>query len=401
MTFSRRLDWEAKPNRLSEALAERQRAALEVLDLTVSNPTRAGIGYGESAILEALADPASIAYEPSPRGLDRARSAIAESLGLGSIENLFLTASTSEAYSWLFKLLCDPGDEVLVPRPSYPLFEYLANLESVHVRQYSLRYDEGWWLPPGELERHLTARTRAVVVVNPNNPTGSYLKRAEAARLIDLCASRNIAIISDEVFADYRFSTSPDLVTALATRDALTFSLGGFSKSLGLPQMKLGWIAVSGPGGASEQACHRLELIADTYLSVSAPVQHAAERWLALRGPFQARMMERLRTNLAALENMARPLHVEGGWYAILPLPRTRSEEDWVLEFLNRGVLTQPGYFYDFETEGRVVLSLLTEPDVFREGVSRLLSAEPFSSASEASERRSAGASHIRDSTAR
>ncbi len=377
MTFSRRLDWEAKPNRLSEALAERQRAGLEVLDLTVSNPTRAGIAYDDCAILEALADPASITYEPSPRGLDRARSAVAQSLELEDVDSLFLTASTSEAYSWLFKLLCDPGDEILVPRPSYPLFEYLANLESVRVRQYSLRYDEGWWLPPGELDTHLTDRTRAVVVVNPNNPTGSYLKRAEAARLIDLCASRHIAIISDEVFADYRFSDSPDLVTTLATtRDALTFSLGGLSKSLGLPQMKLGWIVVSGPEAARLHACHRLELIADTYLSVSAPIQHAAGQCLALREPFQARMMARLRTNLAAIGDLARPLHVEGGWYAILPFPRTRSEEDWALAFLNRGVLTQPGYFYDFETDGRVVLSLLTEPGVFRQGLARLAEME-------------------------
>lgn len=376
MTFSNRLDWDAKPNRLSEALSARQRAGLEVLDLTVSNPTRAGIAYDESAILEALADPATVTYEPSARGLDRARAAVAGSLGLADIESLFLTASTSEAYSWLFKLLCDPGSEILVPRPSYPLFEYLAHLESVRVRQYSLRYDEGWWLPPGELERHVTDRTRAVVVVNPNNPTGSYLKRAEAARLFDLCASRRIAIISDEVFADYRFRDSPDLVTTLAAASsALTFSLGGLSKALGLPQMKLGWIVVSGPEDAREQTCHRLELIADTYLSVSAPVQHAAERWLSLRGPFQARLMERLRANLDALESMARPLHVEGGWYATLPLPRTRLEEEWALEFLNRGVLTQPGYFYDFETEGRVVLSLLTQPGVFREGVGRMRSA--------------------------
>lgn len=374
MRFSQRLDWQASQNRVSGALAARQHAGLEVLDLTVSNPTRAGIVYDEPEILAALSDPASIGYDPTPRGLDQAREAVAASLGLPGIGSLFLTASTSEAYAWIFKLLCDPGDEVLVPRPSYPLFEYLARLESVHVRQYSLRYDEGWWLPPGELEHHLTPRTRVIAAVNPNNPTGSYLKRAEAERMIELCANRGIAILSDEVFADYRFSQSNDLVPALAeTEGALTFSLGGFSKSLGLPQMKLGWIQVSGPAAEREAACQRLELIADTYLSVSAPVQHAAARWLALREPFQQRMMTRLRTNLEFLQAKARPLHVEGGWYAILPLPRTRPEEEWILGFLDRGVLTQPGYYYDFETEGRVVLSLLTAPDVFREGVRRML----------------------------
>lgn len=375
MRFSQRLDWEASQNRVSEALAARRQAKLEVLDLTVSNPTRAGILYDEPEILAALADPASLGYDPTPRGFDQARAAVAASLGLPGIDNLFLTASTSEAYAWIFKLLCDPGDEILVPRPSYPLFEYLARLESVHVRQYSLRYDEGWWLPPGELERHIGPRTRLIAAVNPNNPTGSYLKRAEAGRMVSLCADRGIAILSDEVFADYLFSPPDGLVLTLAgTEGALTFSLGGFSKSLGLPQMKLGWISVSGPAAEREAACQRLELIADTYLPVSAPVQYAAARWLALRAPFQERMMQRLRANLEFLEAHARPLHVEGGWYAILTLPRTRPEEEWVLAYLDQGVLTQPGYFYDFETEGRLVLSLLTPPDVFREGVSRILS---------------------------
>jgi aspartate/methionine/tyrosine aminotransferase len=369
---SGRLNWEAAPNRLSERLARRRQAGLEVLDLTVSNPAQAGITHNEG-IVEALLDPASLRYEPSPRGLECARSAIAESLGLGEIDNLFLTASTSEAYSWLFKLLCDPGDEVLVPRPSYPLFEYLAKLESVRVREYSLRYDEGWWLPPGEVEQHLTVRTKAVVVVNPNNPTGSFLKHAEAGRLTQFCAERGIAVISDEVFADYRLSCSPDLVTTLRNAgNALTFSLGGLSKSMGLPQMKLGWIVVSGPAEDRQAACRRLELIGDTYLSVSAPVQHATRRWLAARGPFLEKMMDRLRTNLEYLEATDRPLHVEGGWYAVLGLPPTRPEEDWVLEFLERGVLTQPGYFYDFESEGWVILSLITEPGIFRQGVARL-----------------------------
>jgi aspartate/methionine/tyrosine aminotransferase len=359
------LDWEARPNRLARALESRSGA---VLDLTVSNPTRVGLTVDQDA-LGALADSGSRYYDPDPRGLRRARAAI------GDPDRFLLTASTSEAYSFVFKLLCEPGDEVLVPRPSYPLFDHLARLDSVVVRQYSLQYHEGWWIEPDEWSRRVTERTRAVVVVNPNNPTGSYLKRADVERLEALCAERGIAIISDEVFADYQLDASSDIVPSLRdNRRALTFCLNGLSKMLGLPQMKLGWIEVAGPPALREEAMARIEWIADTYLSVGAPVQHAVEAWMGMRDAFQRTLLGRLRENLHALEPL-RPLRVEGGWSAVVKLPATRSEEDWALRLLDEGVLVQPGYFYDFDSEPFAVLSLITEPATFRAGVDRLASA--------------------------
>ena len=371
--FSSRLDWEARPNRLAEALEKRRLAGLPVLDLTESNPGRAGIEFGAGEILEALDDARSISYEPDARGLLEAREAVARYQG-ASPDDIVLTASTSEAYSMLFKLLCDPGGEILAPRPSYPLFDYLARLESVEVRHYSLLFHEGWWVEPGEWERRVTPRTRAIVVVNPNNPTGSYLRRGEVERLSRLCADRGIAIVSDEVFADYRLDPSPEIAPTLAgVEDALTFRLGGLSKSCGLPQMKLGWIVVGGPAATRAAAMRRLELIADTYLSVSAPVQHAAARWLARRTPFQERLLSRVRGNLEVLQKFTTPPRVEGGWYAIMRLPATRSEEDWVVDLVDRhGVSIQPGYFYDFQTEPFAIVSLLPKPEIFVEGIRRI-----------------------------
>ena len=361
LVFSSRLPWQTPRNELTRRL-ERQGGA--AYDLTESNPTRAGIAYDRSAILAPLSNPASLVYEPAAAGLPAARQAVATYCGV-STADVLLTASSSEAYSFLFKLLCDPGDEILTPHPSYPLFEWLASLEAVTVKQYPLRYQEGWWIDTAALQEMITPRTRAIVVVNPNNPTGSYVKQAELAAL----TSFGLPIISDEVFADYAFEPDPQRVTALASASLRAFSLGGFSKLLGLPQMKLGWIVTR-----DAEAHARLELIADTFLSVSAPVQHAAASWLELRRPFQAAMMARLAGNLAWLRARCQPLRVEGGWYATLRLPRTRSEEEWAIAFLEEDdVLIQPGYFYDFETEAFAVLSLLTRPEIFREGVSRIL----------------------------
>lgn len=362
MRFSNRLAWDTHHNALSVAVEARRRAGGEILDLTESNPTRAGIPYDDAAILAALSDPVlskrALRYEPSPEGLDEARAAVARYAGV-SPERVLLTASSSEAYSLLFKLLCDPGDEVLAPRPSYPLFEFLAALDSVHVRQYPLRYHEGWWLDGEALRASVNARTRAVITVHPNNPTGSFTKPEE----LDVLASLGLPIISDEVFRDYDLNESH---ASLARETRVpTFVLGGFSKALGLPQMKLGWIIHNG----SPEIRDRLSLIADTYLSVSAPIQHAAAKWLDLRPAFQQAMMKRLRGNL---ELVPEALRVEGGWYAILRLPATRSEEDWALHLLSRGVLVQPGYFYDFETAPYAVVSLLTSADTFKEGVRRI-----------------------------
>ena len=381
--FSARLHWSQSPNRLSALLEHKRGAGSQILDLTESNPTRAGIVYPEADILAALSDPRALKYHPSPRGLDTARNAVAayyRDRGTRiSAERVLLTASTSEAYAYLFKLLANPGDEILAPRPSYPLFEYLAGLESVQIRQYPLRYDGAWHIDFDALERAVTARTRAIVVVNPNNPTGSYLKRDELDRLETLAASRGLAILSDEVFRDFSFGDDSGRVSTLAgDRPVLTFSMSGLSKIAGLPQMKLGWIAASGP--QCQHALDALELIADTYLSVASPVQVALPRLLELSGGILDQIRARTASNLARLretlhESTATLLRTEGGWYAVVQVPRLRTEEEWTLKLLEEsGVLVQPGFFFDFESEAFLVVSLLPEAPVFSEGVARLRS---------------------------
>jgi aspartate/methionine/tyrosine aminotransferase len=381
--FSSRLRWDLKANDLALLLAARRRSEMRVLDLTESNPTRAGVEYPAN-LLAAMADPRALLYEPTPTGLRRAREAASAYYAARGVtvepDRVFLTASTSEAYAYLFKLLADPGDEVLVPRPSYPLFDYLAALESVQAVPYPLEYHGGWSMNLDALRAAVTSRTRAVVIVNPNNPTGSFLKRAELDSLLPLCAEKGLAIISDEVFSDYSFEADPQRVTSLAgTEQALTFCLSGLSKVAGLPQMKLGWIVLAGPEEQREAARERLELIADTYLSVGTPVQHAAPSLLAAAAGIQVQIQDRVRSNLAFLtscvstESPCRVLDVEGGWYATVEVPRTRSEERWCMDLLeHEGVLVQPGFFYDFASEAYLIVSLLTPDDTFREGVSRL-----------------------------
>ena len=374
--FSRRLPWDLPRNPLSTLLDARHRAGTPVLDLTESNPTRAGFTYPAEQILAALADPRALLYHPSPRGLLSAREAISNYYSQRGREvppsNILLTASTSEAYAYLFKLLADPGDEILTPRPSYPLFEFLAALESVKTRQYPLRYDGAWHIDFDALERAVTPRTRAIVVVNPNNPTGSFLQPAEFDRLQALASNRGIAILLDEVFLDYGFAPTP----VPSPPKALTFSMSGLSKIAGLPQLKLGWIVADGPG--HPEALDRLELIADTYLSVATPVQLALPTLLSLSTALRDQIRKRTSANLAWLRSITagsefQALHVEGGWYATLQVPRTRSEEEWALMLLReRDVLVQPGFFFDFESEAYLVLSLLTARDVFEHGVRRI-----------------------------
>jgi aspartate/methionine/tyrosine aminotransferase len=380
--FSDRLNWNLRPNRISTMLAEKRQAGSPVLDLTESNPTRVGLVYPHAEILAALADASALRYHPSPRGLDSAREAVAgyyrdRGTQVDS-EEVLLTASTSEAYAYIFKLLTNPGDEILAPRPSYPLFEFLAGLESVNIRQYPLRYDGVWHVDFDALEKAITPRTRGIVVVNPNNPTGSFLKRAELDVLDALAAERGLAILSDEVFRDYAFGEDAERVSTLAgERRALTFCMSGLSKIAGLPQMKLGWVAVNGPD--REQAMDALELIADTYLSVSTPIQIALPRLLGVSGSILNEIRQRTASNLALLReaihgSAATLLRTEGGWYAVLQVPRTRTEEEWTLKLLDESdVLVQPGFFFDFESEAFLVLSLLPEPATFAEGVSRLL----------------------------
>ncbi len=375
--FSSRLQWDQPPNRLSELLSRKRRSGAAILDLTESNPTHAGVAY-PAGIVDSLHSSAILRYDPLPQGLRSARETVASYYGAGvDPDRILLTASTSEAYGYLFKLLADPGDEILSPRPSYPLFEFLAALESVNVVQYPLRYDGIWHIDFAALESAITNRTRAIVLVNPNNPTGSFLKRTELDRLIDVCSRHSLALISDEVFADYAFQPDPDRITTIShVSGVLTFALSGLSKIAGLPQMKLGWIVVNGPPTLRAKALEGLELIADTYLSVGTPVQLALPALLRVQGG----IIERVRQNLAVLhgqvtaESRCRVLRVEGGWYATLQVPRTRTEEEWVIELLAEdGVLVQPGFFYDFESEAYLVISLLSEPVTFQAGMAKLL----------------------------
>ena len=295
------------------------------------------------------------------------------------ISRILLTASTSEAYAYLFKLLANPGDQVLVLRPSYPLFEFLAHMESVEPRQYPLVYHGAWSIDLDALGGAITDRTRALVLVNPNNPTGSYVKRHELEALVRLCAERHIALISDEVFSDYALAPDESRVETLAgVEECLAFSMSGLSKIAGLPQMKLGWIVASGPEDLRREAFEKLEWIADTYLSVSTPVQCAAARLLQVGDAIQRQIRDRCAANLAAARkalaaSAGNILTVEGGWYITVQVPQIRSEEEWTLELLEReDVLVQPGFFYDFETEAFLIVSLLTAPAVFNEGLKRL-----------------------------
>jgi alanine-synthesizing transaminase len=382
--FSARTRWDLTPNRLAEAVARAREASRPLLDLTETNPTRAGLS-APAEVLATLSQPRGLRYQPDPRGLREAREAVAADFARRGAEvdpdRLVLTASTSEAYGFLFKLLCDAGDAVAVPRPSYPLFEYLARLEGVDVVTYPLRFDGEWHVGRGDVEAALTPRTRALVAVSPNNPTGSYLKRDETDALLGLCAEHGLALVADEVFADFAFA--PDArrtVTVAGRTDALTFALGGLSKSCGLPQLKLAWIAASGPDPLLRDALARLEIVADTYLSVSTPVQEAAADILSRLPALQAPLRLRTTANLATLRDAVAGVGVvtlqrpEGGWSAVLRVPAHHGEEEWCLRLLEAdGVLVQPGYFFDFPGEAFLVLSLLTPEAVFTEGVRRLL----------------------------
>ena len=369
------------PNALTRARAG---LAPPRFDATLANPTRAGIFDQDDPVwLEALRDQRAATYEPEPRGLAAARAAVSNHYaGHGvevGIERIFLTSSSSESYSWLFKLLCEPGDEVLVPHPSYPLFDCLAELDAVKALPYPLLREEHWAIDFNALARALTPRTRAVVVVHPHNPAGRYLSAAEAERLSRFCAERDLALISDEVFYDYAFAPDPRRAAPLVSYPGtLVFSLGGLSKYAGLPQMKLGWIAAGASAAMLAGMLERLEWIADSYLPVSAPIQYAAAPWLGQVAPARrAAILRRTSASLAFLEGHLPPeirlLRPDGGWSAILEVPRLRSEDDWVLALLDRyGVLVQPGYFYDLDREGFLVVSLLSEPAALEAAVEGL-----------------------------
>jgi len=380
--FSSRIPWDSSRNRLTRLLAAKRAVGAEILDLTESNPTRAGLAHSPE-ILRAFEDPRMLVYEPEPAGSTEAREAVAAYYAARGFHvwpgQIVLTTSTSESYAYLFKLLADPGSQVLTPRPSYPLFELLAGLEGIEVRQYPLVYHSGWSIDMDALADALSSRVKAIVLVNPNNPTGSFVKRDELRALCQICEQRGIALISDEVFSDYAFAPDPERVLSLTSVEScLTFCLSGLSKVAGLPQMKLGWIVVSGPAKLRSDALERLEWIADTYLSVSSTVQCAAARLMASGERVQRQIRSRTASNLAFLRealagSAAGVLAVEGGWCAALQLPRFRSDEEWALGLLEQeNVLAQPGFFYDFDAESLLVVSLLTFPQTLRQGIAQL-----------------------------
>jgi len=424
--FSERTNWQLAQNRFTRALEEVRAGGARVLDLTVSNPTRAGLHYDEHAILGALSSRRALDYDPQSKGLLFAREAVAgyyrewRGRGEGDVarngsmnvdpEQIVLTTSTSEGYSFVFRLLCNAGDELLVPKPSYPLFEFLADLQDVRLVPYPLIYDHGWQMDFPSLEKAVTARTRGVVVVHPNNPTGSYVKAGEMGMLNSFCRGHGLAVIADEVFLDYgldercagaekntgslhapvdrdspihrlgRDDNGIEHASFAGNREVLTFTLSGLSKIAALPQMKVAWVVTSGPRELASAAMGRLEVIADTYLSMNAPVQWAVPVLLEQRKNIQRQLLERVRKNLAELDRQlagqksCQRLNVEGGWYAVLRVPVTRSDEELAIELVReKSVLVHPGHFYDFPSDGYLVLSLITAEGEFREGIGRVL----------------------------
>jgi len=397
--FSDRTNWKLAQNRFTQAVEQARAAGSKILDLTVSNPTRVGLSYDSATTLAALASPAALDYEPQAKGLREAREAVAEyyrsdhGVRDRDPERIVLTTSTSEGYSFVFRLLCNAGDELLVPKPSYPLFEFLADLQDVKLVPYPLIYDHGWQMDFPSLETAVTARTRGVVVVHPNNPTGSYVHAEELGPLNTFCGEHGLALVVDEVFLDYgvhdnhrrasldRTAEGGRPHTSFAgNRDVLTFTLSGLSKISALPQMKVAWVVTSGPEDEVAAAMARLEVIADTYLSMNAPVQWAVPVLLEQRKSIQRQLLARVRANLAELDQQlagqkaCQRLIVEGGWYAVLRVPVTRSDEDLAIELVReRSVVVHPGHFYDFPGDGYLVLSLITAEGEFGEGIGRVL----------------------------
>ena len=383
--FSKRTEWKLTPNALTAAQREMREAGREVLDLTASNPTCVGLTYDSDTSLTTLASPESLVYDPQPKGLLPARKAVADyyreqhgEFGVDP-ENLILTTSTSEGYSFVFRLLCNPQDEILVPKPSYPLFDFLADLQDVKLAPYPLIYDHGWQIDFPSLYKAVNHRTRAVVVVHPNNPTGSFVSEQETAALNSFCREYDLALIVDEVFLDYPHDGAYRSTFA-ANRDVLTFTLSGLSKVAALPQMKIAWVSASGPEEQVTPAISRLDVIADTFLSMNAPLQWATPILLEQRKNLQPVLLDRVRANLEELDralsrnSSCRRLDVEGGWYAVLRVPVTQPDEELAVAILRKvEVLVHPGHFYDFPQDGYLIVSLITPMAEFREGIKRVL----------------------------
>lgn len=379
---SNRAGWDLTPNAFSAACQRRIREGQQLLDLVQSNPTRIGLDTLTPVMLDALRHPASTRYEPNPLGIPCAREAVASWYARRGLavnpDRLMLTASSSEAYGTLLKLLCDPGDSILVPAPSYPLFDQLARLEGVTVKRYPLMMEDGWRVCEAMVQQVVDSRTRAIFAVSPNNPTGSYLHSSELRSIERVAREHNLAVVCDEVFAEYVWKEDTDRVVCAALEaDVPTFSLGGLSKSACLPQMKLGWIVMG--EHVDQDTIHRLEMIADTYLSVSTPIQHAAGAFLDGATLARDMLAQRIQENLAVLEHSIRAtpvsvLPIDGGWYACLRVPSVMSDEQWAeLLVLEDGVVVHPGSFFGFPIPGILVIGLIAPTHVFREGIQRLV----------------------------
>lgn len=388
--FSARTNWKLEENAYTRALRRHRESGRPVLDLMASNPTTCGFHYDEAAILSAFQSPAALEYDPQPKGLPQAREAVVayykekDPDAPLDAERLILTTGTSEAYSFLFRLLCEPGDDVLIAHPSYPLFDFLAGIQDVKLRPFHLFYDHGWQFDFHELERAIDERTRAILVVHPNNPTGHFIATGEADQLNAICLKHHLALVVDEVFLDFEIpiTARPKKYhgTFVSNARALTFVLSGLSKIAALPQMKVAWIAAGGPDALVRDAMARLELIADTYLSLSAPLQLALPALLQQREAMRPQLMARIETNLRQLDDqlsrqqLVSRLELEGGWYAVLRVPAVQSDEELAIRLLEeRSVLVHPGHFYDFPEEGYLVVSLLTPADDFAQGIRGLL----------------------------
>jgi hypothetical protein len=384
--FSSRTNWNLTPNELSLLAAEKRKRGETILDLTESNPTRCGFLL-ESLLLESLSTPQAALYDPQPRGLASARQSIAAwYAGRGTIvdpENVLLTSGTSEAYSHIFRLLCNTGDSILVPKPSYPLFDYLCRLHDIEAFHYHLRYDGEWHIDVESLHDAVSKSTRAILLVHPNNPTGSYVTNDERVKIVDFARRHELAVIVDEVFLDFALSTNERRSGSFAAeRGVLTFSLNGISKLLALPQMKLAWIAVSGSEASSKEAIGRLEVIADTYLSVGTPIQLALPELLKAGPSITEKITARIRQNYRHIRSMIGEsslvslLTTEGGWNAIVRLPNMMSDEAWALRLLKDcNVLVHPGHFFEISRNVCVVISLLPQESVFSEGIAGILQA--------------------------
>jgi alanine-synthesizing transaminase len=382
--FSYRTGWKLSSNRYTQTLQELRVAGISLLDLTVSNPTQCGLQYDSKSILSAFQNRDALSYDPQPKGLLSARKEVARYYSddhqiIVDPESIFLTTSTSEAYSFVFRLLCNPLDEVLVPKPSYPLFDFLAELQDVALIPYSLQYAQGWMVDFQSVQQALTDRTRAILLVHPNNPTGSYLRAEEMERLNSICREQELALIVDEVFLDYAVDGGARKSFA-GNHEAFTFTLSGLSKISALPQMKVAWLACTGPDELVQGAVQRLEVIADTYLSLNAPTQLAIPTLFGQRHSLQKQLLERVRKNHGELasqlsrQKVCELLESDGGWYAVLRIPNDQCDEERAIQLIReQHVVVHPGLFFDFPTDGFLVVSLITPPEDFREGMRRIL----------------------------